>query len=203
MIRDKKIINRCCALMKERFLEEEVTQLQLNGVSNSDELLSLQCKSTIETFNEIDCVEVIDNGAGFLIGYNTRDLTEEKLIQILTKTSQEIMGLVNADDVEIVQKNASILGEIAVFDWYKKYYNDGPIYYISVIAIDKSLKGTGAFRKLISPIIQKYENIMPIVLQTCNKENVSIYEHFGFRVIEERTSDKIDFICYNMMKWEE
>lgn len=201
MIKNVEILDKCCKVMKERFIEEEDIQLQFKGIDNAEELMMLQAKGTIETFNNIDCLEVIDDGLGFLIGYNTEEWTDEKLIPILVEASQKNISQVNEKDMAIMQENSKVLGELAVLDWYKKYY-DGPVFILSIIAIDKSLKGTGAFRRLISSVIQKYENVMPIVLQTYSKENVEIYEHFGFRIMEQNYSDKVNLTCHNMMKWD-
>lgn len=41
---------------------------------------------------------------------------------------------------------------------------------------------------------------IPVVLQTYEYANIIKYEQFGFKLMEQATSDKIDLVCYNMLK---
>jgi predicted acetyltransferase len=93
-------------------------------------------------------------------------------------------------------------GEIIPQNWHIKYF-DGEVFHLLVVAIDKSLKETGALRELLIPVINDCEDKdIPIVLETFNTNNIPIYEHFGFRVMESHFSDKIDLTCFCMMRSE-
>jgi hypothetical protein len=65
-----------------------------------------------------------------------------------------------------------------------------------------ALRGTGVFRKLLTPVLEKAgQRHAPVVLQTHKFEHVAKYKHFGFELMEKVESDKIDLACYNMLKY--
>ncbi len=70
------------------------------------------------------------------------------------------------EELLLMQSRAILENEIIPQNWHIKYF-DGEVSHLLVVAIDKSLKGTGAFRKLLMPVILSCEKKkMPIVLET-------------------------------------
>lgn len=187
-------------LMSSRFSEDPVVLFQIGGMERAELLLSLQCEGQIQAFDKQNAVRVLDGGKGLLIGYSSKQLTEVQLFEVLQQSSLKLLEKVTEDELLLMQNNAILEAEIIPQNWYAKYF-DGAVYRLLVVAIDKSLKGTGAFRELLMPLIQDCENKkMPIVLETLNPDNVPLYEHFGFRLMESHTSDKIDLTCFCMMR---
>lgn len=193
-------LKECAKIMKTRFLEDPGVMFQLGNLERGELLLSLQCEGQIQAFNQLNAVRVLDGGRGFLIGYSSEELPEEKLFEALQQSSVKLLETVTEDEIVFMQNNAIIEAEIIPQDWHMKYF-DGEVFHWLVVAIDRSLKGTGAFRDLLMPLIQDCENKkIPIVLETFNPDNVPIYEHFGFQLMESHTSDKIDLTCFCMMR---
>jgi predicted acetyltransferase len=57
---------------------------------------------------------------------------------------------------------------------------------IDLIAIDPALKGSGAFRKLMQPVIDRAEKEgVPVLLDTHDQNNVAIYQRFGFEIAHQ------------------
>ena len=74
-------------------------------------------------------------------------------------------------------------------------------YYIFQIAVAKESKGTGVFRKLITPILNMCdERQMDVILETNTKDNILIYEHFDFDMVEEHKSADMPYAEYCMIK---
>lgn len=72
---------------------------------------------------------------------------------------------------------------------------------LQVVAVASELKGTGAFRRLIDPVIAECDaSGIPMVLQTHNPNNVPLYEHFGFKLVEKVDSKELELSCYNMAR---
>ncbi|MFX1586827.1 MAG: GNAT family N-acetyltransferase, partial [Promethearchaeota archaeon] len=76
-----------------------------------------------------------------------------------------------------------------------------PYWYLGPIGVDPAHQGKGFASKLITPMLDRifWENL-PILLETNARKNVSIYEHFGFEVIEEIIIPKTNFISWIMIK---
>ena len=84
-------------------------------------------------------------------------------------------------------------------NWFKKYSKNA--FYITHIAVKKEAKGTGVFRRLITKVIDECEaDNLDIVLETYTKENVAIYEHFGFELVETHSCDEIPYVEYCLLK---
>jgi GNAT superfamily N-acetyltransferase len=58
--------------------------------------------------------------------------------------------------------------------------------YLALLAVDPQYQGQGYASKLLKPLLEKLdEQKLPCYLETTTEQNVSLYEHFGFRVKEE------------------
>lgn len=118
-----------------------------------------------------------------VLGYFTKD--EEHLAKYLQDASSYILENVSTDDLIAMQQNVIEVTKIVQPDWYKKFLNEKEVYILQVIVVQKSLRGTGVFRKLISPILKMAEQqSIPVVLQTYEYANIIKYEQFGFKLME-------------------
>lgn len=199
MLKEKEL-NIYADLMSSRFSEDPGVLFQIGGLERAELLLSLQCEGQIQAFDLQNAVKVLDGGKGLLIGYSSVELPEEQLLEVLQQSSRKLLETVTEDELLLINHNAMLEGEVIPQNWHSKYY-DGEVFRLLVVAIDKSLKGTGAFRKLLMPVIQDCENKkIPIVLETFNPDNVPLYEHFEFKLMESHTSDRIDLTCFCMMR---
>lgn len=197
---NEKEIKEYAQLMSARFLKDPGFIAQMGDLERAAMLACLQFEGQIRVFDQQSAVHVLENSKGFLIGYSSYSLNEEQLLEDLKQTSFKLMETATKEELLFMQNNAAVAGEITKPDWYTQYI-DGEVFHLMVIVIDESLQGTGAFRRLLTPVIKACEEKkMPIVLQTHNPDNVPIYEHFGFRLLESHTSDKIDLTCFCMMR---
>jgi N-acetylglutamate synthase-like GNAT family acetyltransferase len=187
-------------LMTTRFLEDPGVMFQINDLKRADFLLSLQSAGQIQAFSKYNAVHLLDDGQGLLIGYSSKEIPEPLLFEIMQQSSLKLLEHATEEELLLLQSRATLENEIIPQNWHIKYF-DGEVFHLLVVAIDKSLKGTGAFRKLLIPVILSCEKKkMPIVLETFNPNNIPIYEHFGFQLMESHISDKIDLTCFCMMK---
>jgi ribosomal protein S18 acetylase RimI-like enzyme len=69
-----------------------------------------------------------------------------------------------------------------------KLYADEPHFYLEYIGVLPSAQGQGVASKLIRPLIEKADSEGVIVyLETVNRSNVALYQHYGFQCMEEAT----------------
>ncbi|HAG11050.1 MAG TPA: hypothetical protein DCK76_06640 [Desulfotomaculum sp.] len=110
------------------------------------------------------------------------------------------MEAASADELMLMKNNALLVHKITVHDWYKQYFT-GEVYHLLVVVIDESLKGTGALRNILMPVINECEEKkIPIVLQTHNPDNVPLYQHYGFELMETHYSEELDLSCFCMAR---
>jgi predicted acetyltransferase len=72
-----------------------------------------------------------------------------------------------------------------------------------LVAIDSSLKSSGAFRQLVAPVLVRAEHEnLPVLLDTHDKNNVPLYEHFGFELAQEHhPKSGAPIVQYSMIKY--
>jgi ribosomal protein S18 acetylase RimI-like enzyme len=59
-------------------------------------------------------------------------------------------------------------------------------WFLQCIGVDHKLQGRGYASSLLRPILKRIEEEgLPCYLDTLEKQNVQLYEHFGFKVVEE------------------
>ncbi len=75
------------------------------------------------------------------------------------------------------------------------------LHYVKVVAVDDSLRGTGAFRRLMFLIIDDCERRgTPIVLECHDERVVSIYSHYGFETVEVLEAEGAEIAQYCMVR---
>ena len=72
-------------------------------------------------------------------------------------------------------------------DLHKKHVHS-PHCYLFFIGVDPAYQGKGYAGRLIRPMLDRLDRKkIPCYLNTQNEKNISLYEHFGFRVIDQLT----------------
>ena len=79
-------------------------------------------------------------------------------------------------------RNISLLKEYVAFaqGFAEKYYDPATDCDIKNIGVAKSARGKGLLRKALNELCSD----MPVYLETHTQENVSLYEHLGFQLLE-------------------
>jgi GNAT superfamily N-acetyltransferase len=195
------IIQTVTGVMAASFLEDPMNKAQLEGIKRPDKLL--KAHSLLHTRHAARCnsLSILDNDPrAFMIGYDSR--IERKFLEkiLLVKILLSTLFSIGLKDVKMMMANMKRHGKVLSFDWYKEFIT-GRHYRIKIIAIDKELRGTGAFRKLIAPAIDYADREkIPMVLETHNPSNVGLYGHFGFELVKTLKSESTPIEQYCMIR---
>ncbi|SDB83405.1 Acetyltransferase (GNAT) domain-containing protein [Pelagirhabdus alkalitolerans] len=78
---------------------------------------------------------------------------------------------------------------------YKDYF------YVMLFGIHSDHQGKGHGKALLQHIIkQADQELLPIYLETETEKNVSIYEHFGFKVVNQHNIPSLNMTFYAMLR---
>ena len=117
--------------------------------------------------------------------------TREK-IRMLFKS-----GLIRFVFSRFLLKYIKIVGIFNRMEALHTKYAVGPHYYLSSIGVRPQDQGKGFASNLIKPILLKVDQeSMSVYLETLTPENVPIYKHFGFKIME-----KVEFPKENLTVW--
>ena len=73
--------------------------------------------------------------------------------------------------------------------------------YLQMIGVDPQHQGKGYAGKLIKPMLARLdEEKMPCYLETLDEKNVALYEHLGFKLIEESRIPGTPLISWAMLR---
>ncbi|MFX1407567.1 MAG: GNAT family N-acetyltransferase [Promethearchaeota archaeon] len=89
----------------------------------------------------------------------------------------------------------------AVNDSIRNIYMKVPYWYFGPIGIDPEYQGQGFASKLIKPMLNRIDNEnLPIYLETNIERNIAIYDHFGFRILEEIIIPDTSIVSWSMIR---
>lgn len=78
---------------------------------------------------------------------------------------------------------------------------DDPHWYLQFLAIDPQHQGKGYASSLLKAMINRSNNEgLPIYLETQNERNVSIYQHFGFKMMKKSKNPRWSNNNWGMLK---
>jgi len=199
--KDSHLIETVARVMCDSFLEDPMNAAQLNGIANREKLL--KCHSRMQTLQaaRTNSLTTLDGDPrAFMIGFDSKQSSKIEEVFFMIRLFLKTLFLVSWKDLGQLRKNMKQHGKVLSFDWHKNIIS-GRHYRIKIIAIDKALRGTGAFRKLITPAIEFADGEqIPMVLETHNPSNVGLYEHFGFKLVETITSAETPIQQYCMIR---
>ena len=195
----KEDLHNIAEFITDRFWGLEQHVFLAEGLSNPKELISRSTEASLQLFvSKGDIYVYDDNGIkGVLVGIPAKKFSTINML-LNSLSSYRLLNGISKEDTKLLKEKSKLQSKIHDPKWYKKYSKNA--YYINWIAVNAKCKGTGIFRKLISPIIDTCEkNHMDVVLETFTKSNVPIYEHFGFEKVETHTSEEIALSEYCMV----
>jgi ribosomal protein S18 acetylase RimI-like enzyme len=198
---NKEVIQTVAQVMADSFLADPMNAAQLEGIRDKDKVLQSHALLHAQHAAKTNSLTILDGDPrAFLIGFDSekqnrfREWILHATILLKSFTSFGIK------DLMLMWTNMKRHGKALSFNWHKEFVN-GRHYRVKIIAIDKSLRGTGAFRKLIAPYMGfSDKEKIPMVLETHNPANVGLYQHFGFELVKTITSPDTPVEQYCMIR---
>jgi ribosomal protein S18 acetylase RimI-like enzyme len=82
-----------------------------------------------------------------------------------------------------------------------KHHIKAPHWYLYLLGVDPVLRGQGYASKLVKPVLTRTEHEgMACWLDNTNENNLQMYQHYGFRVIEEYKIPRTGVRIWGMLK---
>jgi GNAT superfamily N-acetyltransferase len=198
------IIQTVAAVMAESFKEDPGSMAMMEGIEDPEKLFRAHTLLHSAHAYQTKSLTIMDNDPrAFLIGYDSiheNKFLERKLYLKIIMKSIACLGL---KGITKMINNMQKVGKVLNLGWYKEHIS-GRHYRLKVIAVDRALRGSGAFRRLITPVLEYADqNQIPVVLETHNLFNVGLYEHFGFTMVKTITHPSIEIKQYCMIRYPE
>ncbi len=195
------IIRDVARVMAIGFQEDPMNSAQLEGVKKRKELLQAHSLMHARHALRSNMLHILEGDPrAFLIGQDSREEHKGRQRIFMIRMYLKTFTILGWKDLRRLFANIKRHRKVLSFDWQREFI-PGRYYHIKITAVDKSLRGTGAFRKLITPRIQYADREqIPMVLETHNKSNVGLYERFGFTLVKTIQSPYTPIEQYCMIR---
>lgn len=174
----------------------------LDGINAKEELTEVMITTQVEDVYRVGEIWVAGDYQGALTGHYGNGFTLLSLLRTSLRQNKQLKQSIAKPDLEQLSINIKKTAGTRNLRWRKQVCGSEHYYYLQLIAIESSLKGSGVFRRLVEPILIRAEReSIPVLLDTHDKDNVPLYEHFGFELIKEHHAKGDESIIqYSMMR---
>ena len=105
----------------------------------------------------------------------------------------------------ILHSGLDIINRLSAYENYamglKKEYTDNYDWYLFNLSIKKDAQGKGIASKLMRPMLEFCDNEnMVCYLETNKESNVTLYQHYGFQLAEQKLVPKSNVMHYAMTR---
>lgn len=199
---DKNTIETVAKVMADSFKTDPLNLALLSGLTMKDELLHAHSLIHIDTAIKANSLKLLDgNPKAFLVGLESKDESVLRDIRMVLRVYIKTFTVLGWRDIKTILKNNKKIKNVVNFKWQKEFIKNG-YYRIKIVAVDKELKGTGAFRRLVTPVLEYYnQKNVPVILETHNYNNVGLYEHFDFKLVKTIETVSTDIKQYCMIRY--
>lgn len=186
-------IEQMAKVIADSFIDYPLIKAVIGEIPNlEDVMLKASYLNTREFLKHGDAHLLDGNPEALVLAYHS------KSIRPMTRTIHTIRlvlllrRLLSKDDFKALMRNLKRYDKVMDLKWPYRHI-DGEFYYVKVVAVDHSLRGTGAFRRLMTPVIEGSAlRGLPIVLESHDERVADIYTHYGFDTVELIEQEGLD-----------
>ena len=188
--------------MADSFLEYPLNKAIFGDIPKAREVMVTSSLMNIREFERQGSIHLLDGSPkGMVLGYVSNEV--RPLMKTLHKVRiyLKMSKLLSKEDTRLLKSRFKAHSKVMDFKWPKRHLSV-PYYYVKVVALDSSLRGSGAFRRLITPVIEEFNTRnLPMVLETHDERVAQIYGHFGFETVEVIEAEGLTLKQHCMVRW--
>jgi GNAT superfamily N-acetyltransferase len=182
---EEKDIQAVCHMLTARMVDSVEQSYVLQGICNKEDLTKNLLTIQVENEYRFGEIWIAGNYQGVLTGHYGKGFTILSLLRTAVRQNMQLRSMSKAD-LNQLRANLKEMAGTTNMRWRKQICGSTRYFYLQLVAIDRALKGKGVFRRLVEPVLTRSEHEnMPVLLDTHDKDNVSLYEHFGFKLVRE------------------
>lgn len=177
----------------ESFLEELWTDAWLSaldeiGTSAARKLEISQAiiKSNFTVGAPYQCVYALEDNSAVAGGYLASDLKGKRWIELEDQSFEHLCKRVlSIEEVRVLSDRFEKMKAISNFTWMYEDASTADFIHFFAIAVDVNKRGSGAFRRLLTPFLE-YASTQKIncYLECYSEKTEAAYSHLGFELVK-------------------
>lgn len=196
------LLRKAAKMMGTSFMEEMwfitwLSALDKIGTSESrkEELMHAVFMDDLTSHAPYQGVYALPDLSAVTGGYLYSDLDGMTHSAIEEQSGKYFLETATKEELELLDAQAQKMEAISEFDWARVLEQDNDHIYFYAWAVDPQARGTGALRKLLTPIFKYADEYNLNCYLDCYADRLQhMYEHLGFELIDELHSP--DFEVY-------
>lgn len=208
---DSTAIASLAEMMGTSFLEERWTQCLLCDIDDKARVSQDLMYGSMKSGSQESCIFALDNLKACAACYASWELTNTDISTIEGRGFDwACKHRLSLQESAALSAQYERMKRISNFTWQTSWLtqhqeslpqlNKDRYIHIYLLGVATSARGTGAFRKLISPILHYAEvHKIPCFLETYSPQLESLYEHFGFKTVTAYTDPQFAIIERGMV----
>lgn len=134
-------------------------------------------------------------------GYRYRELEGRTHTDLDADAAGFLDAILTPDERKALTEQAAAMERISQFDWTRVRENEGDHIYLYSWAVDKNARGKGSLRRMVEPIFAYAdEHNLNCYLECYSDHLQSMYEHFGFEIVDVLSDPAFDITERRMVR---
>lgn len=168
------------------------------GASKERKLVITQAliKADYEAMAPFGCCLALSDDAAATNLFLRSELGEDHWNDIDAYTERALAKILTQDEQRILTSRLEEMEAVFTSDWmFNSAAPDEDFLYFNSIGVDASRRGSGVFGRLMKPILAFADERGIACYLDCYADRLQqIYEHYGFEVIEKKSSPAFDIV---------
>lgn len=144
---------------------------------------------------------LLEDGTAATGAYRYSELGGTTHDELEAQPSPTFDALATPDEKRVLAAREKAMAPVSVFDWSRQMEHGKDHIYFYAWAVDPEARGTGALRRLLEPFFDfADEHGLNCYLECYTARLQSMYEHFGFELIDLLTCDAVPIIERRMVR---
>lgn len=144
---------------------------------------------------------LLEDGTAATGAYRYSELADTTHDELEAQPSPTFDALATPDEKRVLAAREKAMAPVSVFDWSRQMEHGKDHIYFYAWAVDLEARGTGALRRLLEPFFAfADEHGLNCHLECYTARLQSMYEHFGFELIDLLTCDAVPIIERRMVR---
>lgn len=198
---DKKWVSICIDTASVCFFNYPLNAYLYEGIENAHSFYRSQSQSTLKKASRRKELYILDNNPRALMFVRYGSINTIVASMDMIPIFLSAFFRLKAKDVRTLINRYKRIKLIYRPHWQETFVGKD-YYHLVMIAVHPDLKGTGAFRKLIEPLLNQADTEKkPVILETHNPKLIDLYTHFGFELVQTLSNKNIDLKQYCMIRY--
>ncbi len=191
------------SFIEELWSEEWVSALDQFGatVERKKEILRATMLDELTSHARYQGAYMLEDETAAFGGFRYSELKGQTHTSLDAEVPGFLKAIATPGEMEALAEQSIAMERISQFDWTRVRENEGDHIYLFAWAVDPEARGKGSLRRMIEPLFAYAdENELNCYLECYSDHLQSMYEHFGFELIDVLSDPAFDITERRMVR---